>query len=148
MSCERFESQLTAYLLGDLESAAAATVASHLETCNGCRALAQEIEPTLDLLRDALAATSLSSNRLSAASHEQILSTGVDEHATTRLRPVAWLTVPHPRLAMAAAVAIICGLIGVIVPRIPRTAPVPGKATPIPALTSPNTVESQTEALA
>ena len=58
MNCESVHEQLTAYLLGDLPPATTAEIRKHLENCDGCRAAVREIEPTLGLLRDALAATS------------------------------------------------------------------------------------------
>jgi len=54
--CDTIEPLLTAYLLGDLNPADTAAVREHLETCEACRAAARELEPTLTLLRGALAA--------------------------------------------------------------------------------------------
>jgi len=55
-TCEQIQDRLTACALGDLPEAEAAEIRRHMDECEGCRAAAQNIEPTLDLLRDALAA--------------------------------------------------------------------------------------------
>ena len=57
MNCTEATSLLTNYLLGDLEKAQASAVRAHIETCETCSAEAADIQPTLDLLRDALADT-------------------------------------------------------------------------------------------
>jgi Ca-activated chloride channel homolog len=55
MKPENNEYLITQYLLGDLDEAQAAEIKQLLEDSEESRALAQELEPTLDLLRDALA---------------------------------------------------------------------------------------------
>ncbi len=57
-NCEQAEEKLTSYALGELSPADTDTVRLHLTECEGCRAALAEIEPTLDLIRDALAARS------------------------------------------------------------------------------------------
>ena len=54
--CDDVRARLTLYLLKDLDGKTMGAIAAHLKECAGCRAFAQELEPTLDLLRDALAA--------------------------------------------------------------------------------------------
>ena len=53
MNAENNEHLITLYLLGDLDEAQAAEVKQLLENSEESRALAEELEPTLDLLRDA-----------------------------------------------------------------------------------------------
>jgi Ca-activated chloride channel family protein len=60
MKTENNEHLITLYLLGDLDEAQAAEVKQLLENSEESRALAKELEPTLDLLRDALADSTLS----------------------------------------------------------------------------------------
>ena len=60
MKAENNEHLITLYLLGDLDEAQAAEVKQLLENSEESRALAEELEPTLDLLRDALADSTLS----------------------------------------------------------------------------------------
>ena len=73
-TCPEIEPSLTAYLAGDLPAAKAAEVREHLEHCPSCRALAQELAHTLDLLRDALAASAPAAERLDEARRARVLS--------------------------------------------------------------------------
>ncbi len=73
-TCPEIEPSLTAYLTGDLPAAKAAEVREHLEHCPSCRALAQELAHTLDLLRDALAASVPAAGRLDEARRARVLS--------------------------------------------------------------------------
>lgn len=58
MNYEQHEHEITLYLLGDLPPERAELIEQLLEESEECRALAQEIELTLGLLRDALADSS------------------------------------------------------------------------------------------
>ena len=98
MTHEQSSELLTQYLLGDLPAAEAAEIKSHLETCEACRAEAQRIGPTLDLLSDALAAPSSAPKHLDASRHVRIIT-----QTTNRKRTIIrWFTVSHPRLSRAA----------------------------------------------
>jgi len=113
MKCEDAQSILTQYLLGDLDEDTCAGIREHLETCESCRAAVQEIEPTLDLLRDALAAASEVPERLSSVHRARVRG------ATSRrpVRIVWWVAEGHPKLVAAAAVVVIAFiLVGTMLP--------------------------------
>ena len=115
MKCHGIEEQITPYLLGDLEQAQAEEVRLHLEACESCRALVQEIEPTLDILRDALAADSGVPIRLDPERVEQIKQ--------PRSARVFVLWSAHSiRLAQAAAVVLLLGgmMAWLLLPRLQR----------------------------
>lgn len=134
MNCERIENQLTSYLLGDLDEQAAGRVREHLEHCEDCRALACDLEPTLDLLRGALAAPTDVPVSLTEAQRARILSTGPHPEAETRPaarapRIVLWWGREHPVLALAASLVLTAGffwlLLGHMVPGLKRTSTSP-----------------------
>ena len=97
-SCETIHDLLTSYLLGDLPSERADLVREHLETCERCRADAQSIEPTLELLRDALAAPA-GPRCLSSAQRLSVLR----DAKAPRARVLEWATAYRPQLVAAAA---------------------------------------------
>lgn len=111
MNCKEVQEKLTVYLLGDITDAdAISQIREHLEKCGGCRAVAQEIQPTLDLLHDALAVAPNVSARLSPERRASLM----------KMRPgkmdvvVEWVTKKHPRLARAAVILIIVSFCWVI----------------------------------
>ncbi|MDD5676978.1 MAG: von Willebrand factor type A domain-containing protein [Kiritimatiellae bacterium] len=58
MNCHEIQDLLTPYLLGDLEPAQAEEVRVHLQTCALCRDSVEDLQATLQLLREGLADTS------------------------------------------------------------------------------------------
>ncbi|MDD4870610.1 MAG: zf-HC2 domain-containing protein, partial [Kiritimatiellae bacterium] len=103
MNCEQVKQLLTQYLLGDMDEYASAEIRKHLEKCEGCRTSLREIEPTLDLLRDALAAPSLAPKHLSAEQHAEIT-----RKATNRGRKILrWFIVEHRTLTQVAALFLV-----------------------------------------
>ena len=56
MNCHEIDEGLTLYVMGDLDDERTQRVREHLDTCRRCQASARELELTLDLLRNALAA--------------------------------------------------------------------------------------------
>ena len=112
MKCNQITEKLTAYLLGDLDEATSNEVRAHLETCDGCRAVMQEIEPTLGILRDALAVTRKEEapGRLSAEHRIRVFDSVLPEQRSV----FGWLTEGHPRLAMAAVVVAVLGFFGLL----------------------------------
>jgi len=102
MNCDRIRERLTQYLLGDLDEATMEEIRAHLETCDGCRAEVRKVEPTLDLLRDALA-TATVPERLTASRRARIFG----EFAPRAKRVILWVTHARPRLVAAAAVLVI-----------------------------------------
>ena len=135
-TCEQIQSRLTACLLGDLPEGEATEIRRHLDECEGCRAAAQEIEPTLDLLRDALAATTFEApQRLDSDYRRRIAKVGIArdrEVVSEQLAvssdpsPVAgndgqpsssrewWVMRCHPRLTVAAAAVVLIGFFAAI----------------------------------
>lgn len=127
MKCEEIRELLTRYLLGDLDEATASEVGAHLEKCDGCRAAAREIEPTLDLLRDALAAPSKAPEHLTSLQYQRIINirpVSIRRTVKERLSRISqidwWITKHHRPLAVAAAALVVVGffwvLIGSMVP--------------------------------
>jgi Ca-activated chloride channel family protein len=111
MNCEQIREKLTAYLLGDLDPETTAEIRGHLETCDGCRAAAREIEPTLDLLRDALAATSSKSpKKLWPEKRARVMRA----RPTGIRKVIRWFTVSHPRMARAAVILVAFSFIWVV----------------------------------
>ena len=118
MNCDRIREQLTQYLLGDLDEATMEEVRAHLETCDGCRAEARKVEPTLDLLRDALAAASTSPERLTASRRARIFG----EFTPGAKRVLLWVTQARPGLVAAAAVLVIGFMLaGTMMPAMSRS---------------------------
>lgn len=116
MKCDHIQSQLTQYFLGDLPPAVEAEIREHLEKCQGCRAAAQEIEPTLDLLRDALAATSKAPGRLSDAARARVFASGSSK-PRKRVNILAWFVQKPFRFVEVAAVLIVCAILaGLMLP--------------------------------
>jgi Ca-activated chloride channel family protein len=115
MNCEQTRDLLTAYALGDLDEAARAEVATHLKTCEGCRAAASDLQPTLDLLRDALAAAPVAPRRLSSARRAR-----VRKAATPGVRRMVWWAMQrHPALMAAAALLVVGFLVvGTMLPAV------------------------------
>lgn len=107
MNCEQVREKLTGHCLGDLDAPTAAEVESHLTRCAGCRAVLREIQPTLELLQAALAATSVSGARLSAERRAQV----VRHQAGSVPRTWRWVTSSHPVLARAAGLLFVAGLV-------------------------------------
>lgn len=118
MNCEQIRDQLTAYLLGDLDPQTTAEIRGHLEQCDGCRALAREIEPTLDLLRGALAATSAKAPRKLSPERKGRIEQAL---ATPARKRQLWITQHHRGLAMAASVLFALGVLWGLVGGFSRT---------------------------
>jgi len=125
MKCEQVQEQLTQYLLGDLDAQRCADIQGHLEECDGCRAATREIEPTLDLLRNALAASSQVSDRLSKDARVRVLVAG----KPAVLRFDWWLVRRHQWLAAAAAALFMCGFIWLAINSMTMKARVPSDRT-------------------
>ena len=101
MNCRDIEELLTPYLLGDLEADRAEAVRAHVAQCDACRAAAQDLEQTLNLLRSALAAAPAAPARLDAARRERVF-----DAAQARTR---WSAPWYHAVAAAAAVLLIMG---------------------------------------
>ena len=106
-ACAPIRDRLTAYLLGDLAEAEQIEVRTHVNACESCRAAVAEIEPTLDLLRDALVAPAAQAPALSAASRARVLSQARLPVPSARL----WLVQRHPWMTAAAAACLVGGFI-------------------------------------
>ena len=102
--CPKIEPDLTAYLTGDLPAARASAIRDHLARCEGCRASAQELATTLDLLRGALAASPAVPERLDPARRAAIL-------AARPSRTTIWLDAWLVPLARAAIFIVVPALI-------------------------------------
>lgn len=100
MNCKEAKSLLTSYLLGDLGDTLASAIRSHIETCKNCSAEAAEIQPTLDLLRDALSDTAPAPAKLDVSRHAAIYQ----KRPSGKGRIVTWLFESHPRATRVAAV--------------------------------------------
>ena len=112
MLCHKIEPLLTRYLLGDLDKATEAEVREHLSACDDCRAAVHDLEPTLGLLRDALAARSHAVERLSVEHRSRIFK-------ARRHRIIQW---PVKRIVEIAAVFVVCfTLAGLFLPSLLRT---------------------------
>ena len=113
-ACDDVREWLTCYLLNDLEPDSMADIRLHLETCEACQALARELEPTLDLLRDTLAASSPAPARLSDTHRRRIRQDGHPPAARRRTHRRRWLLKFHV-LEIAALALISLILIPVFV---------------------------------
>jgi len=105
MRCEGAQDLLTGYVLGDLDNRTRRAVRDHLKECERCRAAVRELEPTLDLLRDALGAPAVAPARL-PASHRARIMQAEPRRSGTLLR---WLYTEHPALAWAASLVVSVG---------------------------------------
>ena len=114
MNCEQIRDQLTPYLLGDLDEKTSAEIRAHLEKCDGCRALAREVEPTLDLLRDALAATSSQAPAKLSPDHRRKIRIESLARRREKGTVISWITVGHPAFARAAVIVFIIGVLSVL----------------------------------
>lgn len=109
-TCQKLEEQLTPYLLGDLDPARTEAIREHLKTCAGCRALAEDLKPTLQLLGDALAADSVAM-RLAPERKQAI-------RGVINTRSMTWWRRHARPLAVAAALLITSGVfVGLLLPR-------------------------------
>ena len=107
MKCEEIQPWLTSYILEDLDEASMSEIRAHLEHCEGCRAVARDVEPTLDLLRDALAAPTRAPASLSHAQRARIVREG---NPPEPLSPLQWVVHwrPGPAFTKIAATVVIC----------------------------------------
>ena len=101
ISCRRAAPRLTAYLTGGMSAEDAAAIRRHLEECEACRASAKSLADTLDLLRDALAASSATQTVFEPARVER-LRAATRRPAASPARPF-WLA---PAWAAAAALVV------------------------------------------
>lgn len=107
MNTRQAKKLLTRYALGDLDPLTRKEVKQHLDQSESCRAAMQDIEPTLDLLHDALAAPSKAPERLTEAHRQRILAAAAAKPHRQGLRASEWLFVQHPMLVRVAAVLVI-----------------------------------------
>ena len=110
MNCEEAKSLLTKYLLGDLDEAQASAVRAHLKKCDICSAEAAEIQPTLDLLREALSDTEPAPARLDVDRHGLIYA----EEPRGMGRIIDFVSRDYPAVRRLASVLVICLLIGLL----------------------------------
>ncbi|MBL7077148.1 MAG: von Willebrand factor type A domain-containing protein [Kiritimatiellae bacterium] len=115
MNCAASKALLTLYVLKDLDASTEATVRTHLETCPDCRAALQEIESTLGLLRDALAAPTHISAQLGSAQRARVLEPRASQGPIV-VSGLSWFTQHHRALAAAAAAVVVVGVIALIMP--------------------------------
>ena len=109
MKCEQVKELLALYISDDLSMEVGRAVKTHLDECDSCQASAQEIEQTLDLLRDALAATSEPDMKLSDSAKKKIFA--AEEMPVKENIIQGWLFNRHPWLVPAAAAVIVCGFV-------------------------------------
>ena len=109
MKCEQIKELLALYISGDLNTEIGSAVKTHLDECDSCQASAHEVEQTLDLLRDALAATSEPDMKLSASAKKNIFA--AEELPVKENIIQGWLFNRHPWLVPAAAAVIVCGFV-------------------------------------
>ena len=100
------EERITSYLLGDLTEAESERIRTHLQTCEGCRALAQELELTLDLVRGALAADAEAPVALSPERRERIRAAGTPPVEASGFR-LDWVQPWMWRAAGLAAIVVV-----------------------------------------
>ena len=105
MEHQALEERITAYLLGDATPEQAEQIRRHLDECASCRALAQELQSTLDLLRDALAAESPAPARLDPARREAVFR-------SRSPRWMEWFDTHRFGLAWAGAAAAVTAILG------------------------------------
>ncbi|MBT3294543.1 MAG: DUF3520 domain-containing protein [Verrucomicrobia bacterium] len=115
MNCDASKALLTLYVLNDLDATSAATVRTHLDSCPDCRAALQDIDSTLGLLRDALAAPTAAPQRLPASHRARIITPSRHTQAPI-VSHDSWFTRHHRALAAAAALVFVCGMIGLMLP--------------------------------
>ena len=112
MNCEQAQPQLAGQSLGDLPPRDCREVTEHVSTCRRCRASLRQIELTLDLLRDALAA-SLPSLSLTAAQRRRVIRRSQPGYR----RAFLWrYTLPPAMGALAAVLVVGCLLLGLMMP--------------------------------
>ena len=100
MNCHEIEELLTPYLLKDLDAEKSEQMRAHLESCERCRALARDLESTLDLLGDALAAPSGAPAGLDAERVEKVRNADVR-------KPSILILVNWPMVARVAAIFLV-----------------------------------------
>lgn len=113
MTCTQIEGLLTRYVLGDLEAQAAGQVEAHLTACPTCRAAVEEVRPTVDLLRQTLAARGGEAPRLDTARRARIFASYGQRQSRVELLPIL--------LKAAALVAILLAFSGLLLPAMSRS---------------------------
>jgi Ca-activated chloride channel family protein len=103
-TCRDVGAKLTSYLAGELPPDEADAVRRHLEVCRPCRASAEDLAATLDLLRDALAGGVPADATLEPQRLERVRA--------TRPPPaiLLWFADHGPALARAASVLALVGV--------------------------------------
>ena len=110
MNCETIQNEIMAYLLGECDEQTTATISQHLEKCSGCQATMQDLEPTLGLLQDALAATTPPPAKLTTERRERVRRSLVSPGG----RVILWVREQGVSVQTVAAMLTLCALIGVI----------------------------------
>jgi Ca-activated chloride channel family protein len=99
MNCGQSEPLLTRYLLGDLDEPTRAAVESHLAGCASCRAEADALRPTVDLLKGTLGNPLAPGHRLDPERRQRLLRTASQVFARRGAEPV---TIPAATLTRSA----------------------------------------------
>ena len=117
MKPHEFEEQITAYLLGELDDVAAEAVRRRLETDERCRALANDLEATLSLVRGALAAASDAPTTLDPERKAALLAAAAQAVPELEPEPQSAKVIAFPRyvrwLTQAAAVVVLVGFLSI-----------------------------------
>jgi Ca-activated chloride channel family protein len=111
MKCEQINEYLTAFLLGDLDEATRQAVEKHLEQCEGCRAQRRELKLTLDLVREALSASSSPAAIPQRLTPDRRACVTSASPARRPVRVMRWFSMPHPRFALAAAACLVLAFV-------------------------------------
>ncbi len=100
------EERLTPFLLGDLPGPEADAVRRHLTQCAACQTTVRHLEPTLALLRSALARDAAANPQLAPARRARLLAV----RPQSRARIIRWVSRPMPWLAAAAGLIVLAGV--------------------------------------
>lgn len=119
MNCADIKELLTRHLLGELTADMAATVRAHLADCAACRAEADELGRTLDLLRSALAESPAAASQLDDARRQRVLASarsGATDASRTLAFPwwSAWRRIEV--LKVAAMLVVTVGIFSLLLP--------------------------------
>ena len=104
MTCDDVEQVLTQYLLDELDERMDADIWTHLKSCKRCRASARELEPTLNLLQGALAATTPAVDHLTEERRARVLASDRQEGG----RLLRWYREQRVSMTSVAAVLVLC----------------------------------------
>ena len=116
MTCDEIEELLMPYLLDELDEHRDADVYIHLRKCEACRALAKEMESTVNLMQDAFELDFNAPIALSADRKEKVRASISVEEKPSSSNIITWFKDQQISVQTIAAVLVLCAVLSIGIP--------------------------------